>query len=301
MIRLPAFMSRNVRVLVCTLCLAVTAPLSAQPPGTASTPPGSGFVPPTPMKKVDAVYPLGGAAQLQESTVELTMTIDVKGKAHDIKVTHSTGSKAFDYAAVQALERWTFAPATQDGQPVEAPYQLRYAFLVNTRDMEQNSGGARLTNVQRGSSRDFSTAYSALQKAVQVRDRATADAALARLQITNQYEEASYGLAAYQYAAVWGDPAQQIEALRRAVSPDNAAQDFSYGVRNPDEFEHYLPVEIWKTALLTLLQLDIKARSYAEALQIWGRLQKAGIKPELAAKLAPVMEQIKAQGGGNPP
>jgi hypothetical protein len=121
------------------------------------------------------------------------------------------------------------------------------------------------------------------------------------MQTTNQYEEASYGLASYQYAVLWGDTTQQLVALRRAVYPDNAAQDFAYSERSfGQDFDHYLPADVWKTALIALLNLDIKTHQFPEAIKIWERLQKAGIKPEIAAKIAPLMEQVKAQAGSQP-
>jgi TonB family protein len=251
-------------------------------------------VPARPLKTVDAVYPTEDFAQLREATVDLAMTIGVDGRPHDIRIVRSTGGKAFEHSAVQSVEQWVFVPATQGGTPVASPYEVSYPFLVNTHNHRQNSGGASLANVHRGASTEFTAAYAQLQKTVNANDQAAAQAALARLHPQSQYEEATYGLGSYQYALHWGDPAQQASALRHAVLADNAAQDLAYSQRVEADFDPYLPDDVWKKSLLTLLDLDVRRHTYTEALDIWARLQKAGIKPEIAVKVAPVMDQIKA-------
>jgi TonB family protein len=305
----------NRTLLACLLCLSAAAPLAAQPAagrggGGAAE---NGSVPvqaatdgvyraPEPKHEILPVYPPGALAQLEDGWVGLSMMVDTAGKPHDIVVTHSTGSKLFDNAAVQALERWTFEPATQDGKPVEARYPWRYNFYANTHNKGQHSGGAMLANAQHGAGRDFRDAYRTLQQALQAHDRAAADAALKQMQVTNEYEDAFYGLGRFQYALLWGDQRQQLEGLRRAVGPDNAAQDLTYGCVKVQGvctrqintvFDHYLDVDVWKSSLITLLDLQIKTQNYGEALETWDRIRKAGVKPEIIAKLSPLMDQVQ--------
>jgi hypothetical protein len=177
---------------------------------------------------------------------------------------------------------------------------MQYSFLANSLTIKQRSGGTRLTAVERGAHKDFTNGYIALKKALQSKDQAAADAALQQMHVVNQYEEASFGLARYQYAVLWGTEQQQIDGLRRAVFPDKGAQDFAYTQRHLEGFDPYLPPAVWKSAMLTLLTLDLKAHEFSEALDLWARLKKAGVKSEVVARYGPVMERIKAQGLGNP-
>jgi periplasmic protein TonB len=52
------------------------------------------------------------------------------GKPRDIKVARSI-DKAFDGAAMDAVRRWKFEPATCDGAPVETQINVEVVFRVH--------------------------------------------------------------------------------------------------------------------------------------------------------------------------
>lgn len=269
-----------------------------------------------------------------EAWVLLTCKVDVTGKPHDVTVTQSYGEKAFETAAKTALERSTFEPATLDGKPVESSFTYPVNFMDSPSAKRHNSTGASLAGVSRGETTDFTAAYTAFQKAIQAKDRAGSDQALAKMQqLSNHYGAATLGLAQYEYAVLWGDQKQQLEAMSRAVFYDNAVQDFidnephhdgsqeayyydnawryfgesevhytgaSYEVTNR-AFDHYLPVDVWRTGLLTCLDLQIKLNAYSEALDTWSRVQTAGVKPEIIEKLKPLIDQLTVLRTDNRP
>ena len=58
-------------------------------------------------------------------------TIRADGTA-TVKMVSSTGNPALDGLALDAAKRWTFRPATRDGQPVESYLRLRVEFDVSS-------------------------------------------------------------------------------------------------------------------------------------------------------------------------
>lgn len=59
--------------------------------------------------------------------VILSVLIGTDGKPRDVKVTSSAG-EAFDQAALEAVRRWRFNPATCGGEPIEMPIDVEVAF-----------------------------------------------------------------------------------------------------------------------------------------------------------------------------
>ncbi len=201
-----------------------------------------------------------------EGWAEVNFMVDPSGKPFEVTVTHSTGNKALDGLAVKSIEGSTFVPGTLNGEPVESGFEIKYKF----NEVRASTAGAKS---------NFVNGYKAVKKAVDAGDRAAADAAMDRLKITNLYEDAYFGLASYFYARKWGDERQQLDALSRAVAEEDQA--------------HYLPDDLFKSALQVSLQLQVDMRLYAEALATYKTLQKAGIDEKTAARLRPVMEQLQ--------
>ncbi len=85
-----------------------------------------GFVPAQPIR----VEPLGEIdvkpGAVFADTVVLKLTVDVNGGVAAAEVWSSSGEDAIDAAALAAAKKCLFAPATQDGEPVESYYQIYY-------------------------------------------------------------------------------------------------------------------------------------------------------------------------------
>ena len=65
-------------------------------------------------------YPPEALAAKQEGTVLVLIVIDATGKVLDAKLNTSCGAKALDDEALATIRRWTYTPATRDGQTVIA-------------------------------------------------------------------------------------------------------------------------------------------------------------------------------------
>jgi hypothetical protein len=193
--------------------------------------------------------------------------VDPSGKPFEITIIRSTGNKMFEKVATKAVERSTFEPGSQGGTPIESGYELKYKF-VNA-NMAANPGA----------NAEFVRAYKAVMKAIVAGDRAAADAAMAKLTVTNLYEDAYLGLATYGYASKWGDESQQLAGLRRAI----AEEDLAY----------YLPKDMFRSALLASIRLELDARDYAGAMATWKRLEKLGIEKSAEGQFRGVIEQLE--------
>ena len=83
------------------------------------------------LRKVDPKYPEAARRANREAVVTVEFTVDVDGKATDIKVTEPKGF-GFDEAAIEAIKRWRFTPAKKDGESV--PMRVRQRIRFNLDD-----------------------------------------------------------------------------------------------------------------------------------------------------------------------
>ncbi len=106
------------------LIAGFVASLAAQP----GLPPASRFAP-VAIRKVDPAYTSQAIAARVEGTVTLYAEIGTDGRARNIRVVRSLGY-GLDEAAVQALRRWRFAPATRNGRPARTPATIEIPFRL---------------------------------------------------------------------------------------------------------------------------------------------------------------------------
>ena len=97
--------------------LAAAAPAYAQ---DAVTPPAIATY-------VEADYPAAARAAGREAAVELELTVGADGLVSEARVVTPAGD-GFDEAALAAVARFVFTPATRDGQPIAARIRYRYGF-----------------------------------------------------------------------------------------------------------------------------------------------------------------------------
>jgi TonB family protein len=65
-----------------------------------------------------------------EGRVGLKILVRADGSVGGVEVTQSSGSPTLDAAAVREVSRWKFAPATRDGQPIEAWALIPLLFVL---------------------------------------------------------------------------------------------------------------------------------------------------------------------------
>jgi TonB family protein len=95
---------------------------------------GAGDAPdtkPTPIRTPPPVYPAVLRAGNVEGTVILAVAIDEKGEVTACTVTKST-DKRFESAAIDAVRKWRFSPATKDKAPVSCQVTLPIRFQAES-------------------------------------------------------------------------------------------------------------------------------------------------------------------------
>jgi protein TonB len=80
---------------------------------------------------VDPVYPPAAARRGEHGTVGLLVHISPDGLPRTVDVIQSSGFKALDDSARDAVLRWHFRPGTQDGKPVDSEFALQVRFRVD--------------------------------------------------------------------------------------------------------------------------------------------------------------------------
>ena len=111
---------------------------TAEPPAAERTPgsPGEGdaaqgsvFTPPRLVTYVEADYPPRALEDGIEANVVAEIEIGADGRVAGITVVEPAGH-GFDEAAVAAIERFIFEPATRNGEPIPAKVLYRYRFFL---------------------------------------------------------------------------------------------------------------------------------------------------------------------------
>lgn len=83
------------------------------------------------LRKVNPEYPEAAKRANREAVVTVEFTVDVNGRATDIKVVKPKGF-GFDEAAIEAIKKWRFTPAQKDG--VSVPKRVRQPIRFNLDD-----------------------------------------------------------------------------------------------------------------------------------------------------------------------
>jgi protein TonB len=95
---------------------------------------GDQVIPAGPDPKVhnrEPVYPLEAARRGEHGTVLLAIHVSPEGLADDVMVARSSGFRALDRAARDAVATWRFVPAVRDGQAIASVMTLRVVFDLN--------------------------------------------------------------------------------------------------------------------------------------------------------------------------
>lgn len=75
-------------------------------------------------------YPLIARRNGEQGTVLLRVMVTREGAAGSVALEKTSGSAALDAAALATVKDWRFAPAQQNGQPVEAPVIVPIVFRL---------------------------------------------------------------------------------------------------------------------------------------------------------------------------
>jgi periplasmic protein TonB len=86
---------------------------------------------PVPVRTPQPEYPAQLRFEKKEGTVVLIVTIDEKGDVSACVVSKSTDAR-FETAAVDAVRKWRFKPATKSNSPVSCSVTLPIHFSVES-------------------------------------------------------------------------------------------------------------------------------------------------------------------------
>lgn len=89
-----------------------------------------------PLIRTTPSYPQRAAARGIEGFVELSFTVDELGNVIDPVVLHAYPEGYFERAALQAIQRWKYSPATDNGTPVST-YDVRQRIVFQMENSPQ--------------------------------------------------------------------------------------------------------------------------------------------------------------------
>jgi protein TonB len=75
-------------------------------------------------------YPFSERSSGREGIVTVRVLVGTDGVPESVAVRSTSGSAAFDSAAVKAVKRWRFSPATKGGVPVPSYFDVRVKFRL---------------------------------------------------------------------------------------------------------------------------------------------------------------------------
>jgi len=90
---------------------------------------GGGVSQPVPIYRPDPDYSVEARAAHLEGTVVLTIVVDEKGNARDVRVVKPLGM-GLDEKAIEAVQKWRFHPGMKDGHPVKVMAQIEIRFRL---------------------------------------------------------------------------------------------------------------------------------------------------------------------------
>jgi protein TonB len=82
-------------------------------------------------RRVDPVYPPREIRMGHEGVVRLRIFVDERGRARDVEVATSSGFDGLDDAAVSAVSRWQFRPATRNSSAHGAWTEVNVVFRLD--------------------------------------------------------------------------------------------------------------------------------------------------------------------------
>jgi TonB family protein len=176
---------------------------------------------PVPKFRVAPKYPKGAAQASREGWAQFSFIIEEDGSVSNVISTDDSGSKDMTLAAKNAVLKWKFEPALENGKPVQQ--------CVNSvqLDFKMNEGGTKTVT------RRFKSLYTKTQEAFDKKDYIKVEEYLAnfkKIKYMHLSENNFLQLLHAEYAKVQGDEALQLTHLykvRFSSKGEDSAQALS--------------------------------------------------------------------------
>jgi len=82
-------------------------------------------------RRVDPMYPPASRRAGEQGTGVFNVLVDERGKPRDVQVARSSGFPRLDQAAIEAIKRWAFTPATSGSEAVSAWTRVQVTFRLD--------------------------------------------------------------------------------------------------------------------------------------------------------------------------
>lgn len=103
-----------------------TAPVAATEPAVSSPPAQTLQV----RSRAEPVYPPASRRAGEEGTVKLRILVDERGAPRQVELLRGSGFDRLDQAAIDAVRKWRFKPASSGGQNITAWTQVAVTFRL---------------------------------------------------------------------------------------------------------------------------------------------------------------------------
>jgi TonB family protein len=239
------------------------------------------YIAPRILERKNPLYPAGAQMNGREGWVVLSFVVSVDGTVTEPMIEDSSGSEAFERAALNAIAGWKYSPATQDGQPVEhAMQKTRLTF-----QLLDNSDGVTPNAMRR---------FRRISSLLEERKFTEAEPLVAEFEFGERaslYEDAWFWWmkAVYLDGSGSTDEAEVRKSLQRAIGYE----------------EEYLAPTQFVAAARRLFVLDVKAQDVSSAIKTFERLRdakaarRADIYDETMRLLTPTYDELVQIVGGD--
>jgi protein TonB len=107
-------------------------PPPSAPPAPAAPPAIADLEAPVPLSRPAPRYPPEALRRNVGGSVRVLATVAPDGSVERLELAEGSGNRDLDRAAMEAVRRWTFRPATRNGQPVTASVVVPLEFKPGT-------------------------------------------------------------------------------------------------------------------------------------------------------------------------
>ena len=213
-------------------------------------------------------YPSSELRRRQQGWVELNYVVTKEGEVVEPVVEASSGSRAFERAALNTVKNWRYEPAMLNGEPIQ---QCKTAVRISF----------ALDGAQSEVSRNFYRKYRKIDKILAKGEIDSASAELEKaFELTLGELSWLWALQA-RLAGLQEDREQQLVAVRRALAVS----------------KDWIPDKLRSGLLTTRVVLELQQNNFAAALDAYADLQ--AIDSANTANLDPIIQNIRGHINGN--
>ncbi len=219
-----------------------------------------------PVKRPAPVFPASELRKGRQGWVVLNYVVTDEGEVVEPVVEESSGSGAFERAAISAVKRFEYEPAMLNGEPVQ---QCKTKVMISF----------ALEGKEQAVSRPFYARYRRMDTAVNEGDIEKAEAilneALEKESLTNGEISWSWAMKA-RIAGIRGDKDAQLTAVRRALGSSGK----------------WIPEELREGLLTTRTVLELENGDYSSAMDSYSKLEK--LQGAEVTTLRPLIDKVNA-------